>query len=212
MAQSQLPQTTNLRDVRNWVSWRLMLIPVAGALLSVPFALAYPRLKVWMDIPGPYMLAAVALVYGVRFLAQREALFLLLAALATAMALREGRDAPGMKFMTQGIYVAAALIFAWGVVWRKRLLPALLRDRRHTLWLTATFFGYFLSVLAARRVFRFVPGEQDMHCSVEESAEVVAHLMFIATCLLASSRKKADSSTPDCAETAAQTRKGREDE
>jgi hypothetical protein len=178
------------------VNWWLMLLPLAGlggsVLLSHVDDAWFQTLQGSLEVPAPFMIGFVCVVYLLRSWRQRSALFLLLGVLAFAMALRELHDLPWLGFVKTGVYVALGGVIAWGVLWRDRVWKCLSTDWRHTSWLAATFFAYFLAVVIQRRAFRFIPGEHHIHRSLEECAEFIAHGLFIATCLIASWRRQTE--------------------
>lgn len=181
-----------LNDVRQSIDWRLLLIPPLAILASLPlshFDNFYQGLQGWLEGPAPLIVGAASLVYFLRAGLARQHLSLVLAVLAAAMAMREGRTWTGLGFMTKGVYVAAGAVAVWSCFWRRQLRQDLRSDRRHAAWLAATFVAYFLAVLIGRRAFRFIPGEHHIHRSLEEWAETVAHMMFVTTSLLAAWRK-----------------------
>jgi len=175
------------------INWWLMLIPPAGLLVSVAVSRfddeLFQNLQNDLEVPAPFMVALVSVVYLSRAAIQRNVLFGLLGLLATAMTLREVHDLPGLHFMSKGVYVALGLVVACGVLLVRRVWAALQADWRHTSWLAATFFGYFLALLVMRRAFRSIPGEHHIHRSLEECAETVAHALFIVTSLVAAWRR-----------------------
>ena len=128
------------------------------------------------------------MVYLARAIYTRNRLCVLLAVLAGVFVVREIHF-PGVK---KPVYAALIALCVWAVLWRKQLAEPL-REWRHTSWLIATAGAYFLSQVIARRAFRGIPGEQEIHRSLEEWAETVAHLMFIITSLLGSWRKQKSS-------------------
>ncbi len=180
----------------NW--WPLLLAPAAILAVSIPYALGDMRvlgLQNSLDDFAPFLIGFAAAVYIVRSFVTRNPLYILLAVLVTAMTIREihFEKTPAEPYIQKGIYIAAALVGVWGVLWRKRLIGPLAGDRRHWSWLTCTFAMYFISVVVSRRVFRFVPGERMMHRVLEEALETVAHAMFMVTCLLGNWRRAARS-------------------
>jgi hypothetical protein len=152
-------------------------------LLGLLHPQAFHDLQVWLEVPAPFLVAIAAGIYIFKAYRTRSPLLVLLAALSIALTCREMHFAGTSK----GIYIALGVLALWTVLWRKRLHRPL-RNWRHTSWLIATCWAYVLSQLIARRAFRFVPGEHEIHRSLEEVAETIAHLMLIWTALLAETR------------------------
>ena len=183
------PTETNTESPRRRINGLPLLIPLASIAVAVGVSRIWVEpfrvFKPFLEAPAPFMTGLVAAVYATRSLATRNRLAILLTALAAAFTLREIH----WDWTHKGIYVMLAGIGLWAAVWHKSLREPL-RDRRHTSWLTATFFAYFFSQLIARRAFRFIPGEQEIHVPLEEWAEVTAHLMFLVTSLIGSWRRR----------------------
>ena len=175
----------------NWwrkVNWWLMGIAPPAILASVLFSRFYPdafhKLQWWLEYPAPYMIALVAAMYLIRAVRTSNPLYIILVALTISLTCREFH----FTGTHRGIYVALIGIAVWVGVWHKRMHRPL-RDFRHTSWLLATMAAYVLSQVIARRAFRFIPGEQAIHRSLEECAETIAHVMFIVTSLVGTWRR-----------------------
>ncbi|MCY2931239.1 MAG: hypothetical protein NTV86_17475 [Planctomycetota bacterium] len=116
-------------------------------------------------------------------------------------------------FMTKAVYfIAAALaviafpLRAWvtrgargGVptlhvhveCWLSKSVGRAMRaDWRHTSWFLATFAAYAVALIVQRRTVKWGPSEQEMHRSLEEWTETVAHAMFVVSSLVAWRLKK----------------------
>ena len=182
-AHCQSPPTCAIKNI-NW--WLLLLGPLA-ALAAVVYSRFEPEvfhhLQVSLETPTPWLVAAVAVIYAVRFALTRNRLFLLLAGLATAFTLREFH----FDWTHKGIYIMLVGLGIFALLCRKNLRVSL-GDWRHTSWLLATFGAYFLSQLIARRAFRIFPGEHEIHRSLEECVETAAHVLFLVTSLVGSWR------------------------
>jgi hypothetical protein len=169
----------------NW--WLLLLGPlgVAGCVAHSRFDKeGFIQLQFMLERPAPYLVGLAAILYIIRTAVTRNPLHMLLAALTVSFTMREFHF-----FGTgRGIYVALAIIVVWGVLWRDRIADPL-TDWRHTSWLIATFAVYLLSQIIARRAFRGIPGEHEIHRPLEECVETIAHLMFIVTALMGSWRR-----------------------
>jgi len=170
------------------INWLLLLLgPVA-----VGFAVAtsmyddarFQDLQIVLEYTAPWMVALAGAVYAVRSAVTRNPLYVLLTVLAVIFTLREFH----FDWVHDGVYVMLAALAVWAAAWRKRLAGPL-KDFQHTSWLIATFAAYVLSQLIARRAFRVIPGEHQIHRSLEECAETAAHLMFIATSLVGDWRR-----------------------
>lgn len=165
------------------INWWLLLIPPISAGVGVLVSRMAPEffqtLQVQLEGPAPYMMFAVALLYGVRSVATWNRLCMVLTGLAAIFAMREFH----WEWTHHGVYYMLATLGVWALLWVKHLAGPL-RDWRHTSWLIATFAAYVLSQVIARRAFRVIPGEHHIHRSLEEWAEVTAHLMFLLAALV----------------------------
>ncbi len=172
---------------------KLNYLPLLAGPLSVVLVklaqFTYPRFNTYfsadLEVIAPYLIGAVVAIYVIRSIVTLNPLYIITVFLAFSLLLREIH----YDFMGKGIFVCFAIIVAWSVLWRKQLVKPIQNDWRHTSWLVATIAIYFLSQVVAKRVFRFIPGEQSLHTQFEEGIETMAHLMFIVTALLGSWRR-----------------------
>ncbi len=190
----------------NWwrkTSWWPMAFAPAAVVVAIVCSHIWPEwfktLQNSLETPAPYLIAAVAVIYLARSFVTFNPLYMILAALAAALTSREFHFAGTHR----GIYIALGVIGAWTVLWRSRIWEPL-ADFRHTSWLVAAIVAYVLSQVIARRAFKFIPGEQVIHRSLEECAETAAHLVFIVTCLVGSWRKYGRKASPQQADSASE--------
>jgi len=173
-------QQVPVKAARPLAWWSLLLGPAAVAVVVLASRVypAFDQLDAQLDRIAPFLVICPVAVYAVRVLVTRNPLSMVLWVLSASLFCRElhfaGTDT--------GIYVMVAGVVIWAVAWRN-LLAESLKDRRHTIWLLATLSAYLLSQLIARRVFRFVPGEQAIHSKLEEGVETMGHLMLFVTSL-----------------------------
>jgi hypothetical protein len=167
----------------------MLVIPIAVAL-AIGFAwlrpAAFHRVQDWLEAPAPYLLAAATGIYALRAGRTRNPLHLLMAVLAATLTLREIH----FGWMDWAVYVGVGAVALWAVLWRRRLTEPL-QNVRHSSWLLATLVAYAVAVMISQRYFRFIPGEEAIHRSLEEWMETAAHLMLIATALAGDWRRYA---------------------
>ena len=165
------------------INWWLLLLSPLGIAAAVVYSRFDPdtfhRFQRLLEIPAPFLVGLVFVVYAVRAYVTRNPLYILLTALTFSLTMREIHFTGTHK----GIYVALVVVGIWTFAWRNRIAEPL-KDWRHTSWLIAALGAYLLSQVIARRAFRGVPGEQEIHRSLEECAETIAHLMLIVTSLV----------------------------
>lgn len=178
----------NSDELKSRLTYRpMVLIPLAIAAALVIAWLSpevFHDMQIWLEVPAPWLVGLVAAIYLVRTAKTLNPLYVLLAALAFVFTLREIH----FGWMDKGVYIGAAAIAVCAVLWRRRLAEPL-RDLRHSSWLLATVAAYAVAVMIGRRFFKFIPGEHDIHRSLEEWAETVAHLMFLVTAIMGGWRK-----------------------
>ncbi len=189
-------KTLNTRWMRqvNW--WLLLLIPLTIALFVAHSRLdpkGFQRLQNSLEHPAPYLVALAAVIFAARFIYTRNPLCAILTVLAAAFVIREFHfewrsGERHFDWTGKGVYVVLVALAVWAVFWRKRLAEPL-SDWRHTSWLIVTCAAYVTAQLIARRVFRSIPGEQEIHRSLEECAETTAHLLLIVSSFIGSWRK-----------------------
>lgn len=114
--------------------------------------------------------------FSLRYYSGRSPVHLILVVLAVVFFCREVHFAG----TSSGVYVALVVIGAWVMYWRRRLKP-LIDNGQFRFWLVSTLGTYLLSQLIARRVFRFLPHESELHVPLEEIVENAAHLMLFVT-------------------------------
>lgn len=142
------------------------------------------------DYVAPVIIGLAAAIYLLCAFRHRSLLCLLLGLLALNFTLRELRDVPGLGFMSKAVYVIAVVIAVVGVRYFPRIVNAMRADWRHTSWFLATFAAYAVALLVQRRTCKWGPSEQEMHRSLEEWTETLAHAMFVVSSLVALRLKK----------------------
>lgn len=163
------------------------------------------------DYVAPVIIGLAAAIYLLCAFRHRSLLCLLLGLLALNFALRELRDNQGLEaavawvfnavgatcpekawehFMTAWVYRFAAALVLVGAVFLRKNLAAMRADWRHTSWFLATFAAYAVCLIVQRRACKWGPSEQEMHRSLEEWTETIAHAMFVVSSLVAWRLKK----------------------
>ena len=166
--------------------WPLLLGPVAVAAVAIASQLEwnFDRLDIFLEDIAPFLIAAATAVYWIRAIFTRNPLYIVLTGLTASLLCREIH----FDGMDRAIFVLLAVVGVWVLAWWDILKTPLKRDWRHSSWLIATLATYLLSQLIAKRVFKFVPGERDIHSKIEEGVETMSHLMMICTALMGSWR------------------------
>lgn len=170
--------------------WPWLLAPAGVGLLLAANAAGVDagRFQGFVEPFAPLLIAGAVIVYAIKAAYTRNPLLLILTALSLSLFCRECQEYRLFAWAHRGIYVMLAGVAIWALAWRRRIRRPL-RDVRHSSWLLATMWTYLVAFLLYKRVFRFIPGEEAVHNFLEEGIETVAHLMLVATSLLASLRR-----------------------
>lgn len=164
--------------------WPLFMGPTAVVLVVLAsfFYKGFATLDTPLDRIAPWVLLVAAGMYWVRAIVTRNFLYTILTIVAGTLLLRELHWSPTMKIAA---YPILGVCGVWMLVCRD-LLAEPFRDRRHTIWLIAVAATYVLSQLVERRVFKFIPGEGNIHSKIEESIELAGHLALVVASLVGS--------------------------
>jgi len=170
--------------------WPWLLAPAAAGVLAAAAAWGVDThaAQAFLDDRAPVLLAAALLIYLSRLAVAANPLHVVMAVFTAALFCRENRDIFPFNWHNwaqKGILYILAAIALWAAAWRKRLAGPL-RDRRHTCWLAATVWTYFVAFLVYKRAFKFIPGEPHLHNYFEEGLETLAHFMLVLTASFAS--------------------------
>lgn len=161
--------------------WPFLLGPAAMVWVYIAEAIGKESLvSRGMNEDAALILVGISVVgFGAAAIKYRQEFMFFMLTLCVAFFCREWHFAG----TSNGIYVALALLAAWAFM-RKEQLSGFFKGNAVEVWAWTAFSCYVLSQLIARRVFRYVylPGEADMHISLEESVETMAHLVMIVTC------------------------------
>ncbi len=162
-----------------WFNWWPILIGPAGIVfVYIASALHWNAVlhKANLENVGVVLTVSTAVALAFRSSVTRQPAYIVLTALAIAIACREIH----WDWTKKTVYVAVAAIGIWGLVWRHRIQPFFSERPRTWIWLVATGSVYVLSQVIARRAFRHVlPDEQALHIPLEEIAETLAHSMLL---------------------------------
>lgn len=167
--------------------WPVLVAPVFAVLAAFigPRFEGFDMIHVRLESFAPLLPAAAALAYAARLVVTRQRLQLLLMCLAIAFTLREIH----WRWTHSGVYVMAGAIAVWAGLWWRHLWPRLRQDRVQGVWILAAAMAYFVSLLISRRAFRGIAGEQEIHLTMEELTETVAHCMLIFSGLVGNWRR-----------------------
>lgn len=115
-----------------------------------------------------------------RFLYSKDKFFLWSSGLLLLLFFREIH----IPVMSKGIYIFLPMIFF--LAYRKHHIVAdYIRSKYVVTLLGAGFFTYVLAVTTDERVWRFVPGEMIFHTKLEETLELLGHVLIGCALLFA---------------------------
>jgi len=178
------PNDRPRRALARLITWCPLLIgPAAVAVVAVATLINGAPLDVDapLDFIAPWVLLAAFALYVVRGIATRNPLYVLMIVAGGVLLLRELHWSPAIK-VAAPILIVTCLV--WILTWRDLLAVPFRNDRRHVVWLIAAAVAYALAQIIERRVFKFIPGEADMHSKIEESVEVAGHLAVLIAALI----------------------------
>jgi hypothetical protein len=160
--------------------WPLLLAPLATLGYYAVYAVdPGSRLisKIDHEVIALALTTTALIIFGTRALFERKSAHMVLTAMAFSLLIREIH----WPWTTHGIYCAASAISVWVLFWRKQLWREV-GQGQFWKWLVCTGCTYWYGILVMRRAFRGVlPLEEQIHVSLEEVIENVAHLMLVVT-------------------------------
>ena len=180
------PDWTEHRVDGWWHWWPSLVGPAAMGIIYLAHSLQWQALldgrgKILQEQLALILLALSAGANAGRYCAQRQAWHLLLLVVTLVFFCRELHfNGTGV-----GIYVGLAVIGAWALRRRQRLLATLFRGQ-FRFWLISTAGTYVLALLIAQRAFKriYLPYEAELHIELEEIVENAAHLLLFITALV----------------------------
>lgn len=163
--------------------WHFLPGPLTVVLIIMAdrIGMAFLRTR-WFHEPLALVLTGVAVLLCLAHLKKHGgALFVILTFFTFNLFCRE------IHFEGTDITIYAALIITplWAWFWLDRI-DDVFENKPFVSLFTATLFTYFLSQLIARRVFRGIPGESELHIALEEAVETAAHIMLIVSYIISS--------------------------
>ena len=183
----------NFKRLKGHFDYRFLLVPPA---ITVFLWIAMAN-GIFRPAKEPLEIAAVAvsgilmLVAAVRFILSRQAFFLWSTALFLLILCREihfdGTD--------EAIYVGLVILLVVIVYQYDRFKPYLANTWVINL-LVAGFFTYFLSQTVDQRWWRIIPGEDLVNVSLEETLEMIGHVMIGFAAVLCPRYKNTNEAAP----------------
>ena len=162
-----------------WMVFTIPFICAAAILLLRISPVGWATEKPVQELIAPSVLgmAALAVIFVQHWV--RHKFTLMLAIFVWALFLRELH----FEFMNGGILIALACLMWWLSMVRKEMTDWL-ANYWIRLWLSGSFFTYFISDMMDRHLFQFLPNYWDWNNNVEETLETCGHLMVFGLVLM----------------------------
>jgi hypothetical protein len=167
------------KNVTWW--WLLVsLLPVVAVLVAYAGGALWFYGKSGNEAIAVPILAVAAAAWLGRAVRERSGFMALVSLQVVIFLMREIH----FKGTGLGVYVATAgvgllvLCMAWRVDWRQAVATV---DWAMVTALLTTGACYAVALLVQRRVFRIIPGEEQLHVPLEEVGESAAHLCFLVS-------------------------------
>ena len=173
----------------HWLlNWWPLAVPLLGILaVYLADAMQWNHLiaKQPHETAALVLLSVALLVSTLRLIISRDRLHLVMTVAIAAMLCREIHFAGTHR----GIYIAAALVALWCILWHRSLLK-LVRNQPKGRWIVIAAWAYIAALLIQRRACKFLPDEQRLHVRLEEVLENIAHLFMIILALIRPANRK----------------------
>jgi len=148
---------------------------------------------------GVFLIGSAAAIYWIKTVWTRNLTYVLMFALVTCLFLRELHWEPareGNISIKDAIYPLLGLCAIWFVAWRK-LIDGPIRNFRHTVFFIPALVTYVLAQAVEKRMFRFMPFEENLHTCFEEAVEDCGHLLVLMASVWGSWERKKITVKPD---------------
>ena len=165
--------------------WIIFSVPLITAVCITQLILyqIYPLDKYVLEDAALLVTAGFCLSCFSRFIYAREKFFLWATGMMLVLFVREVHP-PGSS---GGVYLGLLALFY--IAYKKHhLFAGYIRSNYLVTMLGIGFFTYFLAVTTDQRFWKFIPAEKIFHTRLEESLELLGHII-IGCALLFASRK-----------------------
>ncbi len=145
---------------------------------------------------GPILLAVATLVYFVKLAVTRNLTYCIIGVIVGVLLFREVYWDVDDRVISKGmVFPVLGVAFAWLLLWRD-IIDKPRANKVHSILFFGAIMLYAFGQLVERRALKSVlPDEKAIHTAIEESCEVVAHLVLIAAAVFGSWAKRTITST-----------------
>jgi len=167
--------------------WLVFCTPLIIAFCIVQLILheVYPFDKYQLEEVALLVTSGFCLMCFSRFIYNKDKFFLWAAAMMLVLWIREIHP-PGSS---GGVYLGLLALF-YIAHKNHHLFAGYIINRRVVTMLGTGFFTYVISVTTDQRWWKFIPAEKIFHTTLEESMELVGHILVGSALLFASSRRQ----------------------
>ena len=169
--------------------WLIFSVPLIMALCITQLILnhIYPLDKYVLEDTSLFVTAGFSLLCLSRFIYGKDKFFLWATGMMLVLFVREIHP-PGSS---AGVYLGLLTLFY--IAYKKHhLFAGYLRSHYLVTMLGTGFFTYFLAVTTDQRFWKFVPAEKIFHTRLEESLELLGHIIIGCALLFAARKASAD--------------------
>ncbi|MBT3279509.1 MAG: hypothetical protein HN909_03140 [Phycisphaerales bacterium] len=179
-----------------WLLWPATIAAVywLASRTSGQWPLGDPEMKAFvtdhavrLEVLGPILLMIAAVAYFVKAAFTRNLTYCVIGAIVAVLLFREVYWDVEDRVISKGmIFPVLGLAFAWLLLWRD-LIDKPSENKIHTILFFGAVLLYACGQLVERRALKSVlPDEKRIHTAIEESCEIVAHLMLISAAVFGS--------------------------
>ncbi len=150
------------------------------------------NLVVFCEAIAPAILTLAVAVYWGKAIFTRNLSYVVIGTLVGMLLLRELHWRPESDAdisIKDAIFPLLGICFVWMLLWRD-IIDKPSENWRHTIFFVGALACYALGQLVEKRVFRFVPGEQQFHTPMEEVIECISHCLLLTAAVLGSWRRR----------------------
>jgi hypothetical protein len=164
----------NLKLLKGHFNYRFLIVPpVITAILWILMANGFFRpQKEPLEIAAVAVSGLLMLIAAVRYILSRQTFFIWSTALFLLIMCRE------IHFYGTDEAIFIGLVILLGILFLKDRFKAYLANPWVINLLIAGFFIYFLSQTVDQRWWRTIPGEGLIHVSLEETLELLGHVLI----------------------------------
>jgi hypothetical protein len=165
--------------------WLIFCVPLIISVCITQLVLhqVYPFDKYLLEDVALIITAGFCLICFSRFVYSKAKFFLWASGMMLVLFIREVHP-PGSS---GGVYLGLLALF-YIAYKNHHFFADYFRDKRLVNLLGTGFFSYFIAVTTDQRFWKFIPAEKIFHTSLEESLEVLGHIL-IGCALLFATRK-----------------------